>query len=166
MGTDQLDNAILDLSLRESACIGGDVAQITYVSNLVTGSAVGLAMGVEVWASRSATVGVVTELMNVHSALSVGVGVLDFVLDDCGGILIRLRELDGTGDTGITTKDSNCITLLINELFSGCRVARECKQSEEQEGEVPPRCLQLRARQPAGDRPEWAQLQTTLSGNI
>jgi len=107
MGTDQLDNAILDLSLRESACIGGDVAQITYVSNLVTGSAVGLAMGVEVWASRSATVGVVTELMNVHSALSVGVGVLDFVLDDCGGILIRLRELDGTGNTGITTKDSN-----------------------------------------------------------
>jgi hypothetical protein len=121
VGTDQLNEVVLDASLGNTVAVGLDVSQVTDVADLVGRSTVGLSEGVEVRTGGGAAVGVVAELVDVHSALSVGVGVLDLVLDDGGGILSLLRELDDTGDTGITTNDSNCSEVELACCFS-CKV--------------------------------------------
>ena len=58
--------------------------------------------------SRGAAVGVVTELVNVESTLSVGVVAGDVPGDGGGGTLVSLLEGNGTGDLSVTTEDSNC----------------------------------------------------------
>lgn len=58
--------------------------------------------------SGGATVGVVTELVNVEGTLSVGVVAGDVPADSGGSGLGSLLEGDGTGDLGVTTEDSNC----------------------------------------------------------
>jgi hypothetical protein len=58
--------------------------------------------------SRGAAVGVVTELVNVESTLSVGVVAGDVPGDSGGGTLVSLLEGNGTGDLSVTTEDSNC----------------------------------------------------------
>lgn len=59
-------------------------------------------------ASGGATVGVVTELVNVESTLSVGVVAGNVPGDGSRGVLVSLLEGDGAGDLSVTTEDSNC----------------------------------------------------------
>jgi hypothetical protein len=59
------------------------------------------------WASGGAAVGVVTELVNVDSALGVGVVASEVPGDGGGGVLISLLEGDGAGDLGVTTDGCN-----------------------------------------------------------
>lgn len=54
-----------------------------------------------------AAVGVVTELMNVHATLSIGIIASDVPCDGCGGVLGFLFECDGTGDLGVTSDACN-----------------------------------------------------------
>ena len=54
-------------TLGNTLSVGLDVTEVTNVADLILRSTVGLAKGVEVGASRSATVGVVTELVDVMS---------------------------------------------------------------------------------------------------
>lgn len=58
--------------------------------------------------SRGASVGVVTELVNVESPLSVGVVARDVPGDSRRARLALLLESHGTRDLGVTTKDSHC----------------------------------------------------------
>lgn len=57
--------------------------------------------------SGSAAVGVVTELVDVETTLSVGVVAGDVPGDGGSGALVGLLEGNSTGDLGITTDDSN-----------------------------------------------------------
>lgn len=69
-------------------------------------------------ASGGAAVGVVTELVNVESTLSVGVVAGDVPGDGGGGTLVSLFEGDGAGDLSVTTENSNCRERkVVNELF-------------------------------------------------
>lgn len=69
--------------------------------------------------SGGAAVGVVTELVNVESTLSVGVVAGDVPRDSGGGVLVSLLKGDGAGDLSVTTEDSNCTgkETWVNELF-------------------------------------------------
>lgn len=58
-------------------------------------------------AGRGAAVGVVTELVDVESTLSVGVVAGDVPGDGGGGVLGGLLKGDGTVDLGVTTEDSD-----------------------------------------------------------
>jgi len=66
-----------------------------------------LLVWVEVWAGGSAAVGVVTELVNVHSTLGVRIIAPDVVGDNGGGGLGLLGESHSTGDSGVTTESGN-----------------------------------------------------------
>lgn len=149
MGADQLDKAVLDSSLGDTVGVGSDVSEITDVADLVVGSTVGLSEGVEVGAGGRATVGVVAKLVDVHSALGVGVLVLNFVLNDGRSRLGLLRELDGAGNAGITAEDSNCeTTSWVSELvfFSVC------------EGVWPAGCLCMADRRGAREGKRYKEL--------
>lgn len=65
------------------------------------------------WASAHAAVGVITELVNVHASLSVGIVARDVVADSGWGRLVGLLECDGSLDGGITSKDSNCGSIML-----------------------------------------------------
>lgn len=68
--------------------------------------------------SGGAAVGVVTELVNVESTLSVGVVAGDVPGDGGRGTLGSLLESDGAGDLSVTTEDSNCKEIkVVNESF-------------------------------------------------
>lgn len=86
------------------------------MADLISGSTVGVSVGVEVRASGGTTVGVVTELVDVHSTLSVGIDMLDLVLDDGRSRLVLLGELDNTGNTGVTTEDSDYSGSFVSDL--------------------------------------------------
>jgi hypothetical protein len=58
--------------------------------------------------SGSAAVGVVTELVNVETTLSVGVVAGDVPGDGGRGRLVSLLEGDGAGDLGVSADNSNC----------------------------------------------------------
>jgi hypothetical protein len=58
-------------------------------------------------AGRGATVGVVTELVDVETTLSVGVVTGDVPRDGGCGTLVGLLEGDSAGDLGIPTEDSD-----------------------------------------------------------
>jgi len=73
----------------------------------IAGSAVLLAVRVEVGTSRGATVGVVTKGVDVEATLGVGVVASDVVGDGGGRRLGLLLEDNGTRDLGVTTEDSN-----------------------------------------------------------
>lgn len=55
----------------------------------------------------SAAVGVVAELMDMHSTLCVGIVARDVVGNGSGRILVRLLEGDGALDFRVSTEDSN-----------------------------------------------------------
>lgn len=107
MRADQLNELIGEGSLRNTIGVGLQVAHIADMADLIVRSTVGLLERVEVRASRSAAIGVVAELVNVESALCVGVVALDLVLNGGRGVLGFLGELDNTADTGVTTENSN-----------------------------------------------------------
>jgi hypothetical protein len=104
----ELDLRVLDSALCISLGIGLDVAEVADVSVRVTRSTVALAEGIEVRASGGAAVGVVAELMNVETALGVGVMACDVVGDGGGAGLGGLLEGHGAGDLGVAAEDSNC----------------------------------------------------------
>lgn len=58
-------------------------------------------------AGGGAAVGVVTEGVNVHATLGVGVVASNVPCDGSGGGLGGLLEGDGSGDLGVTPNDSN-----------------------------------------------------------
>lgn len=58
-------------------------------------------------AGRGATVGVVTELVDVEGTLSVGVVAGDVPGDGGGAVLGSLLEGDGTSDLRVSAEDSN-----------------------------------------------------------
>jgi hypothetical protein len=58
-------------------------------------------------AGGSAAIGVVTEGVNVHTTLSVGVVTGNVPRDGGIGTLRGLLEGDGTGDLGVSTEDGN-----------------------------------------------------------
>lgn len=61
------------------------------------------------WASAGAAVGVVAELVDVHSTLGGGVVALYVVGDGCGGLFGSLLKGDGALDIGVTTENGNYI---------------------------------------------------------
>lgn len=111
--TEQLDQVVSDGTLSDTRGIGLDVTQVTNVSGLIRWGTVGLAEWVEVWTGRGTTVGVVTKLVNVETTLSVRVVTSDFVGNSGWLVLGSLLEVNGTGDTGITTQDSNFMCVLV-----------------------------------------------------
>jgi hypothetical protein len=118
LGTNQLDKLILHGAVGVTLGIGLEVAKVTNVTLGVSGSTVGLAEGVEVGTSGGAAVGVVTELVNVESTLSVGVVAGDVPGDGGGGTFVSLLEGDGAGNLSVTTEDSNCKERkVVNKLF-------------------------------------------------
>lgn len=77
LGTDQLDQLVGGGADGVALAISLDVAKVTNVAVLVGGSTVTLAVRVEVRAGGGAAVGVVTEGVDVHATLSVGVVAAD-----------------------------------------------------------------------------------------
>lgn len=59
-------------------------------------------------ASRRAAIGVVTELVDVHATLGVGVIAMDLVGDGGWGGVVGLLEADGAADFGVAAEDCNC----------------------------------------------------------
>jgi hypothetical protein len=68
-----------------------------------------LAKRIEMRSSRGTTVGIVTELMDVHATLGVGVVACDVVGDGCRGGFGGLLEGDGSLDVGVTAEDCDCL---------------------------------------------------------
>lgn len=66
----------------------------------------------------SAAVGVVTEGMDVESALGVGVVAGDIPADGGGRRLRVLLEGNGTRDLGVSANDSNCIEEHVSQWSS------------------------------------------------
>ena len=91
------------------ACVWGREWRIIFISICLP---VLLAKGVEMRAGRGTTVGVVTELMDVHATLGVGVVACDVVGDGCWGGLGGLLEGDGSLDVGVTAEDCDCFEVL------------------------------------------------------
>jgi hypothetical protein len=58
-------------------------------------------------AGRGAAVGIVTELVDVHSTLGIGIVAGDVVGDDGGRGLVGLLEGDGAGDLRVSSDECN-----------------------------------------------------------
>lgn len=105
--TNDLDQLVLDGTDGVTLGIGLDVAQVTNVTDLIGGSTVSLAEGVVVRTGGGAAVGVVTELVDVHTTLGVGVVAGDVPRDGGRGGFVGLLESDSAGDLGVTTENSD-----------------------------------------------------------
>jgi hypothetical protein len=73
-------------------------------------------VGRTVRAGAGAAVGVVTELVDVETALSIGIVALNVVGDGGGAGLRALLESHGAGDLGVTTEDGNCRVGMLAKL--------------------------------------------------
>lgn len=120
-----------DVDLCNTGSVGLKVAQVTNVPYVSIGGTVGLAKGVEVRSSRSASVGVVTELavrmiqgwsvrliqtdehscnvLDVESSLGVGVHVLEFSRDGDGSTRLGLLKEDGTLNGRVSLENSDSL---------------------------------------------------------
>lgn len=67
-----------------------------------------LAEWIEMRSRRSAAIGVITELMNMHATLGRGVAAGNIVGDGRGRGLGGLLEGDGAADFGVAAEDGNC----------------------------------------------------------
>lgn len=105
---DQLDLLVRDGALGVSLAVGFEVAEVADVAFAVGGGAVGLGEGVEMRSSASATIGVVTELVDVHAALGGGIVATHVVRDGRWGGLGRLLKGDGSADFGVTAENCDC----------------------------------------------------------
>lgn len=131
LGADQLDELVRDGALGVALGVGLEVAQVADVALAVGGGAVGLVVGVDcggrmvldgcglggsllgssrltVRTGAGAAVGVVTEGVDVHATLGVGVVAGDVPGDLGLGGLGGLLEGDGALDVGVTTDNSDC----------------------------------------------------------
>lgn len=108
--TNQLDKQVSLLTLGKSAGVSGDVSKVSDVTNIVLRSSVVLLERVEVRTSGSASIGVVTKLVDVESTQSVGV--VSGNLPGDGGVVVLslLLEGDQTLDVGVSTKYSDCVS--------------------------------------------------------
>jgi hypothetical protein len=109
LGSDELDELVGHRALSIALAIGLEVAKVTNVADLVGGSTMVLAMGVEMGASRGAAVGVVTKGVDVEAALGIGVVAGNIPGDDGRGALALLLEDDGAGHLGVTTEDADSL---------------------------------------------------------
>jgi hypothetical protein len=105
LSTNQLNQLILNSALSIALTISLEVAQVTDVAVLVSGSTMFLVRWVEVRASGRAPIGVVAKGVDVHSTLSVGVVAGDVVGDGRWAALRVLLEGDGALDLGVSTED-------------------------------------------------------------
>ena len=69
----QLNQLISNLSNSISLGICADIAQVSNVSLLIPRCTMVLLEWVEVWPGRCTTISIITELMNVHAPLGVGI---------------------------------------------------------------------------------------------
>jgi len=76
-----------------------------------------LAEGVKMRASRSASVGIVTELVDMHATQGVRVIASDIVRDNGGRGFAILGESDSSSDVGVSADDSDYIELAITTLL-------------------------------------------------
>lgn len=112
VGTNQLDLQVLLGSTRASIGISGNVSQVSNVSVFVFGGTVLLTKGVEVGASRSASVGVVTKLVNVESTESIGI-IASNVPAHSGVIVFRgLLKVNSTLDIRVSSKNSDLLVFV------------------------------------------------------
>jgi hypothetical protein len=98
---------VADLNLGNTGGVGLEITQVTDVPDFSSSVTVGGTGRVEVRTSGGATVGVVTELVDVETSLGVGVHVLDFTRDGdrtAGGFL---GEGDDTLDGGVSLENSD-----------------------------------------------------------
>lgn len=102
---DERELRVGDADLSDTRAIGLEVAQVTYVPLVSVRGTVVLAGRVEVRTGRSATVGVVTELVDVEASLSVGVHVLDLTGDSDGTAGRFLGEGDDTLNGRVTLEN-------------------------------------------------------------
>lgn len=105
---DELDVLVFDRALAVALAVGLEVAQVSYVALAVLWGAVLLAVGVEVWACRSASIGVVSKRMNVHTTLGIGIVASDIVGDLGWATLGVLLEGHLTLDIAVTTENCDC----------------------------------------------------------
>jgi len=105
--TNQFDELVSDRALAIALAICLEVAQIAYMTGLIRWSTVCLAKRVEVGAGGCAPVCVVTELVDVHATLSIGVIASDVPCDGGGGSLGFLLEGNGAADLRVTSNGCN-----------------------------------------------------------
>jgi len=122
---DQLDKLVLDSASRVSLAVGLEVAKVAYVAYLIGGSTVCLAMGVEVRSRGRAAVGVVTELVDMNTTLSIGIVAGDVPCNGGWGGLGGLLEGHRPGDFRITSDRCNCFDH-VDGLNMFLRMVCEC----------------------------------------
>lgn len=124
--SDQLDELISDCALAIALSISLEVSKVTNVTGLIGRSTVGLSVRVDyslsaqspryphvyvlrtVGSSGGASVGVVTEGVDVHATLGIWVVASDVPCDGSWGRLGGLLESDGSSNLGVTSDGSNC----------------------------------------------------------
>lgn len=105
--TEQLHQRVLLGALGNTGRVGSDVTQVTDVSDIIFWSTVGLTEWVEVRTSRSATVGVVTEGVDVETSQSVWLIAGDFPRNGGWGRFSGLLESDNTTNRLVSSKNGN-----------------------------------------------------------
>lgn len=105
--TEQLDERVLLGSLGNTRGVSGDVTQVTDVSGVVFWSTVVLAKWVEVGTGRGATVGVVTEGVDVETSQGVWLIASDVPRDDSWVGFGGLLESDHATDSLVSSKNGN-----------------------------------------------------------
>lgn len=107
VGTNQLHPGILLGSLSNTVRVGGDVSQVSNVSLVVLGSTVLVAKWVEMRASRSTTVGVVTKSVDVETSQGIWIVTSDLPGDGGWVRLGSLLELNDSGNGLVSSYDGN-----------------------------------------------------------
>lgn len=98
LGSDEFEKLVAESSFGVSRAICLNVAQVTVVSLTVEAVSVLLSGRIEVWSGRSAAIGVVTKLVNVHSPLCGGIISSQIIADLDRGALRVLGECHCTLD--------------------------------------------------------------------
>lgn len=93
------------------------------MSDFITWGTVGLTERVEVRTGGSTAVGVVTELVNVESSLSVGVVTGNLPGDFGWFFFLGLREVNDARNTGFTSKNSDYFSRLVHQRSLRRRLA-------------------------------------------
>jgi len=104
----QFDQLVGGSALAIALTIGLEVSKVANMAGLISWSTVCLAMWVEVGTGGGAAVGVVTECMDVHATLGIGVVASDIPCDGGWGGLRFLLEGNGPGDLRVTSNGCDC----------------------------------------------------------
>ncbi|EER35420.1 superoxide dismutase [Candida tropicalis MYA-3404] len=101
------NQGVFDLTFSNTIGISGNVTQVTNVTDVISWTTVFFTFRVEVRTSRSTTIGVVTELMDVETSQGIWIVTRNFPGDSGWFGFRRLFEVNDTGDFRITSNDSN-----------------------------------------------------------